>query len=74
MIDLEMRLGKEIAEAVDKDNMVVFENETTKQTYALFKIKNEAGAVSELAKGFYIVTTKGFKHKKKGGEDGKMEE
>lgn len=65
MIDLEMRLGKEIAEAVDKDNMVVFRNETTNQPYALFKIKDETGAVAELAKGLYMVTAKDFKHKKK---------
>lgn len=63
MIDLEMRLGKEIAEAVDKDNMVVFE--TTNQTYALFKIKDEEGAVAELAKGLYMVTAKDYERKKK---------
>lgn len=63
MIDLEMRLGKEIAEAVDKDNMVVFE--TTNQTYALFKVKNEAGAVAEFAKGLYMVTAKNYERKKK---------
>lgn len=66
MIDLEMRLGKEIAEAVDKKNMVVFRNETTKQPYALFKVKDEAGAVSVMAKGLYLVTTKDFK--KNGGK------
>lgn len=65
MIDLEMRLGKEIAEAVDKDNMVVFRNETTNQPYALFKIKDEAGAVADFGNGLYMVTTKDFKHKKK---------
>lgn len=31
MRDLEMRLGKEIAEAVEKDNVVAFRNETTNQ-------------------------------------------
>lgn len=68
MIDLEMRLGKEIAEAVDKDNVVVFRNETTNQPYALFKIKDEAGAVSELTKGFYMVTAKDYEDQKKGGK------
>ena len=33
MNDLEMRLGKDIAEAVDKDNMVVFRNVDTNQPY-----------------------------------------
>lgn len=60
MIDLEMRLGEEIAKAVEKDNMVVFRNDNTKQPYALFKLKDEAGAVIETAKGLYLVTTKDF--------------
>lgn len=58
MNDLEMRLGKEIAEAVDKDNMVVFRSETTKQPYALFKIKDEPGAVAGFGNGLYMVTAK----------------
>lgn len=65
MSDLEMRLGKEIAEKVKKDNMVVFRNENTKQPYALFKLKDEPGAVAMVTKGLYIVTAKDFKHKKK---------
>lgn len=64
-----MRLGKEIAEAVDKNNMVVFRNENTNQPYALFKLKDEAGAVTMVAKGLYVVTAKDFKHKKKGAKD-----
>ena len=64
MIDLEMRLGEEIAKAVDKDNMVVFRNDDTKQPYALFKLKDEPGAVAEMAKGLYLVTAKDFEHKK----------
>lgn len=64
MMDLEMRLGKEIAETVEKDNVVAFRNETTKQPYALFKLKDEAGAVSKMAEGLYLVTTKDFEHKK----------
>lgn len=65
MIDLEMRLGEEIAKAVEKDNMVVFRNDNTKQSYALFKLKDEAGAVSEIAKGLYLVTAEDFEHKEK---------
>lgn len=64
MNGLEMRLGKDIAEAIDKDNMAVFRNETTKQPYALFKLKDEAGAVTEIIKGLYLVTTKDFKPEK----------
>ncbi len=60
-IDLEMRLGKEIAEAVEKDNVVAFRSETTNQPYALLKLKDEPGAVSEVAKGLYLVTAKDFK-------------
>jgi hypothetical protein len=64
MIDLEMRLGAEIAKAVEKDNIVVFRNEKTNQPYALFKLKDEQGAVSKMAKGLYLVTAKDFKDKK----------
>lgn len=64
MLDLEMRLGEEIVEAVDKNNMVVFRNDTTKQPYALFKLKDEPGAVVELSNGLYVVEAKHFSPKK----------
>lgn len=64
MIDLERQFGKEIAEAVDKDNMAVFRNETTKQPYALFKLKDELGAVTCLSDGLYVVEARHFSPKK----------
>lgn len=65
MSDLEMRLGKEIAETVDKDNMVVFRNETTKQPYVLIKLKDEPGAVADFGNGLYMVTAKDYEPKNK---------
>ena len=63
-MSLEMRLGKEIAEELEKENVVAFRNEITNQPYALFKLKDEPGAVSKMAEGLYLVTTKDFKDKK----------
>lgn len=64
MSDLEMRLGKEIAEAVEKDNVVVFRSETTRQPYALFKLKDEPGAVAGFGNGIWTVTTADYKNAK----------
>lgn len=66
MSDLEMRLGKEIAEAVEKDNMAVFRSEKTKQPYVIIKLKDEPGAVAGFGNGLYMVTAKDHKPK---GED-----
>ena len=66
MSDLEMRLGKDIAEAVDKDNMVVFRNEDTNQPYVLIKLKDEEGAVADFGNGLYMVEAKHFNSKKEG--------
>lgn len=63
-MSLEMRLGKEINEELEKKNVVAFRNEITNQPYALFKLKDEPGAVSKMAEGLYIVTAKDFKDKK----------
>lgn len=63
-MSLEMRLGKEINEELEKENVVAFRNEITSQPYALFKLKDEPGAVSKMAEGLYLVTTKDFKNKK----------
>lgn len=63
MSDLEMRLGKEIAEELERKNIVVFRNESTKQPYVLIKLKDEPGAVAELGNGLYVVTAKDFKPK-----------
>ena len=50
-MSLEMRLGKEINEELEKKNVVVFRNDNTNQPYALFKLKDEPGAVSKMAEG-----------------------
>ena len=63
-MSLEMRLGKEINEELEKKNVVAFRNDNTNQPYALFKLKDEPGAVSKMAEGLYLVTTKDFKEKK----------
>lgn len=65
MIDLEMRLGKDITDELEKKNMVVFRSENTNQPYVLIKLKDEPGAVAGFCNGLYMVTAKDFKHKKK---------
>lgn len=69
MNDLEMRLGKEIAEELEKKNIVAFRNENTKQPYILIKLKDEPGAVTEISDGLYMVIAKDYEPK-----EGKKEE
>ena len=64
MKDLEMRLGKEISELVEKDNIVVFRSETTNQPYVLIKLKDEAGAVANFGgNGLYMIKAKDYESK-----------
>lgn len=66
MNDLAMCLGKEIAEELEKKNMVVFRNNNTKQPYVLIKLKDKLGAVTEISGGLYMVIAKDYKPKKGG--------
>lgn len=63
MNDLEMRLGKDITDILEKKNIVVFRSETTNQPYVLIKLKNEVGAITDLGNGVYIVPS--IDHKSK---------
>jgi hypothetical protein len=62
MIPMEMRLGREIAEEVENNGVVVF-RDSKNQPYALFKLKDIEGAVASFStdSSMYIVTT--IKHK-----------
>jgi hypothetical protein len=71
MNDLEMRLGKEIAEELEKKNIVAFRNENTKQPYILIKLKDEPGAVTKISDGLYMVIAKDFKPKDNKKEEAK---
>lgn len=64
MNDLEMRLGKDITDILKKKNVVVFRSTNTNQPYALFKIKDEEGAVADFGNGLYMVTAKNHEPKK----------
>ena len=59
---LEMRLGREIAEEVENNGVVVF-SDSKNNSYALFKLKDMEGAVASFSNdsGIYTVTTS--KHK-----------
>lgn len=65
MNDLEMRLGKNITDEIEKNNMVVFRSENSKQPYVLIKLKDEPGSVAHFGNGLYMVTAKNYKPKEK---------
>lgn len=58
MIPMEMRLGRDIAEELEKNGVAVFRNNSG-QPYAIFKLKDIAGAVVSFSTdgSKYIVST-----------------
>lgn len=65
MNDLEMRLGKDITDELEKNNMVVFRSTNTNEPYVLIKLKDEPGAVAGFGNGLYMVTAKDHEPKRK---------
>lgn len=60
MMPLELRLGREVAEEVEKKGVAVFrEGGDNGQPYALFKLEDKEGAVASLSEdsNLYFVTT-----------------
>ena len=62
---MEMRLGREIAEEVENNGVVVF-RDSENNPYALFKLKDIEGAVASFStdSSIYIVTTSKHKEEK----------
>lgn len=58
MIPMEMRLGRDIAEELEKNGVSVF-RDNSGQPYAIFKLKDTAGAVASFStdSSTYIVST-----------------
>lgn len=60
MIPMEMRLGRDIAEELEKNGLAVFRNNGGRgQPYAIFKLKDMKGAVASFSPdgSTYIVST-----------------
>lgn len=64
-LPMEMRLGREIAEEVENNGVVVF-RDSKNNPYALFKLKDMEGAVASFStdSSMFIVTTSKHKEKK----------
>lgn len=62
---MEMRLGREIAEEVENNGVVVF-RDSKNNPYALFKLKDIEGAVASFSTdgGIYIVISSKHKEEK----------
>lgn len=55
-MNLEMRLGKEIAGQLEKDGMVVFRDLKEHRAYAIFEIEDKKSAIVQISDGgTYVV-------------------